>query len=90
MTLSPLVPLSTSILLLALATACGLSACTLPPVTTSPLAVGLANPASQHCLQRSGKLETRQDPAGNEYGLCRLPDGQLLEEWTLFRHDQGR
>jgi putative hemolysin len=93
MTLSPFMPHFTTVLLLALVTANGLSACTLLPAVTSPApapaAIGMANPASQHCLQRGGQLEMRQDPAGNEYGLCHLPDGRLIEEWALFRQDQG-
>jgi len=72
----------------------GLAACTaantantantVPPA----LQVGMANPASVHCLQAGGQLSRHKDQAGNEYGLCRLPDGRQVEEWALFRQDQ--
>ncbi|MCX8568482.1 DUF333 domain-containing protein [Aminobacter sp. MET-1] len=50
--------------------------------------VGLANPASVHCGKIGGRLEIRKDAAGNETGYCRLPDGNLCEEWALFRDQQ--
>ncbi|MBX3004684.1 MAG: DUF333 domain-containing protein [Anaerolineales bacterium] len=47
--------------------------------------VGLANPASQYCIEQGGRLEIRKDADGNEYGVCLLPDGSECEEWALFR-----
>ncbi|MGO0999619.1 putative hemolysin [Lysobacter sp. CA196] len=47
--------------------------------------VGVANPASVHCVKLGGKLETRKDKDGGEYGMCKLPDGRKCEEWSLFR-----
>ena len=50
-------------------------------------AVQMANPASTHCVQRGGKLSIQKDAAGNESGLCTLPDGTAMDEWALFRRD---
>ena len=52
------------------------------PVTS----VGIANPASEHCLKKGGKLEIVKEASG-EKGMCQLPDGPVNEEWTLFRRD---
>jgi putative hemolysin len=46
---------------------------------------GLANPASQYCIEQGGRLEIRKDADGNEYGVCLLPNGSECEEWALFR-----
>ena len=56
--------------------------CSLLPVH-SPV-VDMANPASVYCVQQGGKLQRVQEPQG-EFGLCLLPNGQQIEEWTLFR-----
>lgn len=53
-----------------------------------PKRVGMANPASVHCGEIGGRLVTRKDRAGNEYGFCRLPDARLCEEWALFRDNK--
>ena len=50
-------------------------------------AVQMANPASTHCVQRGGTLSIQKDAAGNESGLCTLPDGTAMDEWALFRRD---
>lgn len=44
----------------------------------------VANPASVHCTQLGGIHETRETEAG-QAGYCAFPDGQICEEWTLFR-----
>lgn len=44
----------------------------------------LANPASEHCVKVGGRVEIRQETAG-AVGYCHLPDGQVVEEWALFR-----
>jgi len=49
--------------------------------------VGLANPASVHCVEKGGRLEIRKE-AGGDVGYCHLPDGRVIEEWTLFRADR--
>jgi len=44
----------------------------------------LPNPASAYCVSLGGRLEIRTGPTG-EVGFCHLPDGRVVEEWTLFR-----
>jgi uncharacterized protein len=44
----------------------------------------LANPASVFCAQSGGKSEIRKGPRG-QYGMCRLPDGRVVNEWDYFR-----
>lgn len=49
----------------------------------------IANPASEYCIQQGGTLEIVKDKDGNEIGMCKLPDGTVIEEWELYRsqHD---
>jgi putative hemolysin len=49
----------------------------------------LANPASVFCAQSGGKSEIRNGPRG-QYGVCRLPDGRVVEEWKYFRTMKGK
>jgi putative hemolysin len=49
----------------------------------------LANPASLFCVQSGGKSEIRNGPRG-QYGVCRLPDGRVVEEWKYFRTMKGK
>ncbi len=53
-------------------------------------AVGMANPASRYCVEKGGRLVVQEDAAGNQVGMCHLPDGSVIEEWTLFRRDHPR
>ena len=71
-----------------LTTAATLTACAAPgePPETGQR-IGMPNPASTHCIERGGRLEIRKDADGNETGWCHLPDGRVVEEWTLFRGD---
>src|ERR1700704_6382658 len=39
----------------------------------------LANPAAVFCAQSGGKSEIRKGPRG-QYGMCRLPDGRVVNE----------
>ena len=41
----------------------------------------LANPASVFCAQSGGKSEIRNGPRG-QYGVCRLPNGRVVDEWS--------
>ena len=45
--------------------------------------------SSVFCVKSGGKSEIRKGPAG-AYGLCRLPDGRVVEEWTYFREMKGK
>lgn len=47
--------------------------------------MGIANPASTHCVNVGGSLEIREDATGAQAGYCILEDGRVCEEWALFR-----
>jgi putative hemolysin len=64
-----------------------MSACVSQETMEQPKRVGLANPASTYCISLGGKRETRKDAAGNESSICHLPDGTVIDEWTLLRRD---
>ena len=49
----------------------------------------LANPASVFCAQSGGKSEICKGPRG-QYGVCRLPDGRVVEEWAYYRAMHGK
>jgi putative hemolysin len=48
-----------------------------------------ANPASVFCVQSGGKSEIRNGARG-QYGICRLPDGRVVEEWSYYRKMKGK
>jgi putative hemolysin len=48
----------------------------------------LANPASVFCVQSGGKSEIRKGARG-QYGVCRLPDGSVVDEWAYYRKMHG-
>ncbi|EXT37966.1 I78 family peptidase inhibitor [Acinetobacter sp. 25977_8] len=48
----------------------------------------LPKPASQYCVEQGGKLEIRNETNG-QVGYCHLPNGQVVEEWKLFRDNQA-
>ena len=53
------------------------------------LASALPNPASVFCVKSGGKSEIRNGPRG-QYGVCRLPNGRVVEEWKYFREMRGK
>lgn len=53
-----------------------------------PPKIGSPNPASQYCVEQGGKLEIRNE-ANGQVGYCHLPNGQVVEEWKLFRDNQA-
>jgi putative hemolysin len=55
----------------------------------SDSAFALANPASVFCVQSGGRSEIRNGPRG-QYGVCRLPNGRVVEEWSYYRKMMGR
>ena len=61
-----------------------LAACAAPEPHST---VGRANPASKYCAQIGGRVEIRKETDG-EVGYCHLPDGRVIEEWTLFHDSQ--
>ena len=54
-----------------------------------PSAWALANPASVFCVKSGGKSEIRRSSNG-DYGVCRLRDGRVVEEWTYYRQMKGK
>ena len=46
----------------------------------------MANPASENCIQKGGKLEMRTNKKG-EYGVCLFEDNRQCEERALLRGD---
>ena len=65
-----------------LVAACGAE----PTATAAPTepAAGIANPASQFCVDRGYQSEIR-DEAGGQVGYCLFPDGSECEEWAFYR-----
>lgn len=66
-------------LILSLAAATALAACSASEKQESPN-VGVANPASEFCVKQDGRSEIKKDKDDNEYGVCHLPDGKVVEE----------
>lgn len=50
----------------------------------SQQASALPNPASVFCTKTGGKSEIRTGPKG-QYGVCRLRNGRVVEEWSYYR-----
>ncbi|MFT8674764.1 MAG: DUF333 domain-containing protein [Acetobacter sp.] len=46
----------------------------------------IPNPASLYCVKKGGTLSMEHTDKG-QVGYCHLPDGTVIEEWTLFRRD---
>jgi putative hemolysin len=57
-----------------------------PAETTAP--TGLANPASEFCVDQGGTVEI-VDEEGGQVGYCNLPDGSRVDEWEYFRSETG-
>ncbi|XXY52790.1 DUF333 domain-containing protein [Sorangium sp. So ce269] len=47
-------------------------------------ALAIPNPASVFCEEVGGRSIIASEPGG-DVGICRLSDGSIVEEWTLFR-----
>ncbi|WP_196209734.1 DUF333 domain-containing protein [Citrobacter sp. Res13-Sevr-PEB04-36] len=63
-----------------------LAGCTTQPDAPTPPKVGMANPASVYCQQKGGSLIAVQTPQGVRSD-CKLPGGEVIDEWTLWRRD---
>ena len=48
----------------------------------------MANPASEYCVSQGGTSEIRKDKDGNEFGVCKLANGEEREEWNFYRESQ--
>ena len=68
-----------------------LAACTTttPPDAPKPPQIGMANPASVYCLQKGGEQIPVQSPQGVRTE-CKLPGGEVIEEWDLYRRYHPR
>lgn len=58
-----------------------MSACAVEPASRQQL----ANPASQNCVEKGGKLVIERQPDGGQYGVCLFEDNRQCEEWALMR-----
>lgn len=76
------------ITLVSIVTACGgddespsSSSNAVPDTSVAP---GIANPASEFCVEQGGTVEIVEEADG-QVGYCLLPDGSRVEEWEYFR-----
>lgn len=46
----------------------------------------IPNPASLYCIKKGGTLSIEHTEKG-DVGYCHLPDGSVVDEWTLFRQE---
>lgn len=53
-------------------------------------ASAMLNPASAFCVKLGGQSQIAQYPNGDQFRLCRLSNGNIYEEWTLFRMFHGQ
>ncbi|WP_079774622.1 DUF333 domain-containing protein [Salmonella bongori] len=51
-----------------------------------PPHIGMPNPAAVYCEQQGGALVPVQTPQGVRSD-CNLPNGEIVDEWTLWRRD---
>ena len=51
-----------------------------------PPQVGMANPAAVYCQQKCGESIPQVNAEG-QFSLCKLPNGETIEEWALWRRD---
>lgn len=56
------------------------------PDAPKPPKTGMANPAAVYCEQKGGTLVPIQSPQGVRSD-CKLPGGEVIDEWTLWRRD---
>ena len=45
----------------------------------------LANPASENCVAKGGRIAIEKNPRGGEYGVCVFADNLQCEEWAMMR-----
>ncbi|MFZ9505828.1 MAG: DUF333 domain-containing protein [Burkholderiaceae bacterium] len=81
-------------LLAALLTGCAAAPPAAPPAADrapqhAAKPVGLANPATVACIRAGGVAFTERAADGSERGLCRLPAGQVCDQWAFFRGECG-
>ena len=58
-------------------------------VLSSSPALALGNPASENCMKAGGTVEIVTQADGGQVGLCHLPNGYIIEEWTLMKMQEA-
>lgn len=53
-----------------------------------PPNIGMPNPAAVYCQQKGGTEVPVQSPQGVRTD-CKLPGGEVIDEWTLYRRDHS-
>ena len=76
----------TMALTLALLAGCQTTATSPSPTATAPKQ-GIANPASENCLEQGGTLSIQERGDGGQYGICMFEDNRQCEEWALLQGD---
>jgi len=75
-----------NILLMSVCSTVFLTACsTTPSQDTQNSPLNMTNPASSYCVKIGGTPFNKKDQNGNAIGYCTLPDGQVVDEWKLFK-----
>lgn len=64
------------------------AAIVLAVLSVSP-ALALGNPASENCVKAGGTVEIVTQAGGGQVGLCHLPNGYIIEEWTLMKMQEA-
>lgn len=59
-----------------------------PDDAPKPPNIGMANPAAVYCQQKGGTSVPVQTPQGVRSD-CKLPSGEVIDEWTLYRRDRS-
>lgn len=47
--------------------------------------VGIANPATNFCLEKGAYVERQKNAQGQEQVMCHFKNGQVIEEWEYYR-----
>jgi putative hemolysin len=64
-----------------------LSTLTFMPPEQPQAGAGMANPASQNCVDQGGNLVIEESGSGGQIGVCYFEDNRQCEEWALMRGD---
>ena len=55
------------------------------PVSATPKAADIANPASAYCREQGNRSEIRTATDGSQSGVCVFPAGSECDDWAYFR-----
>ena len=57
-----------------------------PALAQGPASVpGLANPASQNCVAKGGRIVIETGPGRGQFGVCTFDNNLQCEEWAMLR-----